>query len=90
MSSGKDLFDASLFSVRFSPLLSKEERADAKRIQSESNAAIFYTMIAELKQMSDLAEPTAFHRFLKSLDEQGKLFRVYTQCVLSSSLFAPR
>lgn len=53
-------------------------------MQSESNAAIFYTMIAELKQMSDLAEPTSFHRFLKALDEQGKLFRVYTQCVLSS------
>lgn len=36
-------------------------------------------MIAELKTMSDAAEPTAFHRFLKELDDAGKLFRVYTQ-----------
>ncbi|KAM0792513.1 hypothetical protein ACM66B_005183 [Microbotryomycetes sp. NB124-2] len=60
LSSGKDLFDASLF-------------------QSEQNAAIFFTMIAELKRMADKASPTPFHRFLKSLDDQGKLFRVYTQ-----------
>jgi NAD-dependent histone deacetylase SIR2 len=36
-------------------------------------------MIAELRTISDAAEPTAFHRFLKFLDDQGKLFRVYTQ-----------
>lgn len=36
-------------------------------------------MIAELKQMADRSEPTAFHSFLKSLDDSGKLFRVYTQ-----------
>lgn len=36
-------------------------------------------MIAELKNMADEAQPTAFHRFLKSLDDDGKLFRVYTQ-----------
>lgn len=40
-------------------------------------------MIAELKTMTDIAQPTAFHRFLKSLDDQGKLLRVYTQCVPS-------
>ncbi|KAK4053114.1 hypothetical protein OIV83_001849 [Microbotryomycetes sp. JL201] len=60
LSSGKDLFDASLF-------------------QSEQNAAIFFSMIAELKRMADKASPTPFHRFLKTLDDQGKLFRVYTQ-----------
>ena len=37
-------------------------------------------MIAELKTMADGASPTAFHRFLKALDDEGKLFRVYTQC----------
>lgn len=47
--------------------------------QSEQNASIFYNMIAELKNMADEAQPTAFHRFLKSLDDDGKLFRVYTQ-----------
>jgi NAD-dependent SIR2 family protein deacetylase len=36
-------------------------------------------MIAELKAMADRAEPTAFHRLLKTLDDRGKLFRVYTQ-----------
>jgi NAD-dependent SIR2 family protein deacetylase len=54
--------------------------------QSEGNAAIYYKMIAELSLMSDKAEPTAFHRLLKTLDDEGKLFRVYTQCVLSLPL----
>ena len=31
--------------------------------------------------MADAAEPTAFHKLLKSLDDDGKLFRVYTQSV---------
>ncbi|SGY72946.1 BQ5605_C005g03241 [Microbotryum silenes-dioicae] len=60
LNTGKDLFDASLFS-------------------SEQNASIFYTMIAELKSMADVAQPTAFHSFLKALDDEGKLMRVYTQ-----------
>lgn len=49
--------------------------------QSEANAAIFYNMIAELKKQTDAVEPTAFHAWLKDLDDEGKLFRVYTQCV---------
>ncbi|KAN0064307.1 hypothetical protein ACQY0O_002498 [Thecaphora frezii] len=60
LSSGKDLFDARLFS-------------------SESTSALFYTMIAELKRLADEARPTIFHRFLKRLDEEGRLQRVYTQ-----------
>ncbi|GAA95401.1 uncharacterized protein L969DRAFT_92533 [Mixia osmundae IAM 14324] len=60
LTSGKDLFDASLFS-------------------SEANIALFNTMVGELRQMADKAEPSAFHHFLKLLDDQGKLFRVYTQ-----------
>lgn len=47
--------------------------------QSESNAAIFFNMIAELKKQTDAVEPTAFHSWLKHLDDDGKLFRVYTQ-----------
>lgn len=50
-------------------------------IQSESNAAIFFNMIAELKKQTDAVEPTAFHSWLKQLDDDGKLFRVYTQSV---------
>lgn len=38
-------------------------------------------MIAELKKQTDAVEPTAFHGWLKDLDDEGKLFRVYTQCV---------
>ncbi|KAJ1598086.1 hypothetical protein NDA14_004259 [Ustilago hordei] len=60
LSSGKDLFDARLFS-------------------SESTSALFYSMVAELKSLADQAEPTIFHRFLKRLDDQGRLQRVYTQ-----------
>ena len=47
--------------------------------QSEANTALFYTMMAELRSLSDGASPTDFHRFLKELDDMGKLFRVYTQ-----------
>ena len=36
-------------------------------------------MIAELSQLSEVAEPTAFHRFLRALDDRGSLLRVYTQ-----------
>ncbi|CBQ69621.1 related to HST4-member of the Sir2p family of NAD(+)-dependent histone deacetylases [Sporisorium reilianum SRZ2] len=60
LSSGKDLFDARLFS-------------------SESTSALFYSMVAELKRLADEAEPTIFHRFLKRLDDEGRLQRVYTQ-----------
>lgn len=47
--------------------------------QSESSTALFYTMMAELKDMADAAQPTLFHRLLKRLDEEGRLQRVYTQ-----------
>lgn len=60
-------------------LVSGKDLFDASLFQSEQNAAIFYTMIAQLKKMSDEAKPTQFHQFLKGLDEEGKLFRVYTQ-----------
>lgn len=36
-------------------------------------------MIAQLSQMSEAAQPTAFHRFLRVLDERRRLLRVYTQ-----------
>ncbi len=43
-------------------------------------------MMAELRSLSDGASPTDFHRFLKELDDMGKLFRVYTQVGLSKCL----
>ncbi|ORY55334.1 DHS-like NAD/FAD-binding domain-containing protein [Leucosporidium creatinivorum] len=60
-------------------LNSGKDLFDARLFASEQNASIFYTMIAELKAMADKAQPTAFHSFLKTLDDEGKLFRVYTQ-----------
>ncbi|KAI0635732.1 DHS-like NAD/FAD-binding domain-containing protein [Trametes polyzona] len=60
LSSGKDLFDASVFN-------------------SEETTSLFCQMIAQLSQLSDAAEPTPFHRFLRVLDERRRLLRVYTQ-----------
>ncbi|KAL1949291.1 hypothetical protein VTO73DRAFT_8172 [Trametes versicolor] len=60
LSSGKDLFDASVFN-------------------SEDTTSLFCQMIAQLSQMSESAEPTPFHRFLRVLDERRRLLRVYTQ-----------
>ena len=36
-------------------------------------------MIAQLSQLSKIAEPTAFHHLLRALDDRGRLLRVYTQ-----------
>src|ERR1700684_4251627 len=36
-------------------------------------------MIARLSELSQAAEPTAFHQVLRALDDRGKLLRVYTQ-----------
>ena len=36
-------------------------------------------MIARLSQLSEAAEPTTFHRFLRVLDDRRRLLRVYTQ-----------
>ncbi|KAG8953124.1 hypothetical protein FRC04_003072 [Tulasnella sp. 424] len=60
LSSGKDLFNASVF-------------------KSTATTSQFNTMIGNLAQQASTSEPTPFHRLLKSLDERGKLIRVYTQ-----------
>lgn len=36
-------------------------------------------MIAQLSQLSQTAQPTAFHHLLRALDDRGRLLRVYTQ-----------
>lgn len=71
LSSGKDLFDARLFQVRMAPTFSYPK--------SESSTSLFYSMIAELKELADAAQPTFFHHMLKRLDKEGRLQRVYTQ-----------
>ncbi|KAF9533745.1 DHS-like NAD/FAD-binding domain-containing protein [Crepidotus variabilis] len=60
MSSGKELFDVSVFN-------------------SENKTSLFCQMIAQLSDLSQAAEPTAFHNLLRALDNRGRLLRVYTQ-----------
>lgn len=48
-------------------------------MQNEANTALFYNMIAELSHLSTEAPPSDFHKFMKRLDDDGKLHRVYTQ-----------
>ncbi|KIM40471.1 hypothetical protein M413DRAFT_162127 [Hebeloma cylindrosporum] len=60
MSSGKELFDVSVFN-------------------SEQKTSLFCQMIAQLSELSQAAQPTAFHHLLRALDDRGKLLRVYTQ-----------
>ncbi|KAK0495196.1 DHS-like NAD/FAD-binding domain-containing protein [Armillaria luteobubalina] len=83
--SGKDLFDASVFKVR-NPLgqhmscMWTEIFFDLTApFQSEHTTSLFCQMIARLSELSKAAEPTPFHRLLQSLDDSGKLLRVYTQ-----------
>ncbi|EPQ54204.1 DHS-like NAD/FAD-binding domain-containing protein [Gloeophyllum trabeum ATCC 11539] len=60
LSSGRDLFDASVFN-------------------SESTTSLFCQMIAHLSELSQTAVPTPFHNLLRTLDDRGRLLRVYTQ-----------
>ncbi|KAG2058572.1 DHS-like NAD/FAD-binding domain-containing protein [Suillus hirtellus] len=60
LSSGRDLFDASVFN-------------------NEHTTSMFCQMIAQLSELSQAASPTPFHQVLRSLDDRGRLLRVYTQ-----------
>ncbi|KAG1821781.1 DHS-like NAD/FAD-binding domain-containing protein [Suillus subaureus] len=60
LSSGRDLFDASVFN-------------------NEHTTSMFCQMIAQLSELSQAANPTPFHQALRSLDDRGRLLRVYTQ-----------
>ncbi|WFD31013.1 hypothetical protein MSPP1_002042 [Malassezia sp. CBS 17886] len=60
-------------------LSSGKDLFDARLFGSESATSLFYAMMAELKDLSDAAEPTLFHHLLKRLDQEGRLQRVYTQ-----------
>ncbi|KDN39912.1 DHS-like NAD/FAD-binding domain-containing protein [Tilletiaria anomala UBC 951] len=60
-------------------LSSGKDLFDARLFQSDATTDLFHGMIAELKRMADVAQPTSFHHLLKMLDEQGRLLRVYTQ-----------
>ncbi|BGP42702.1 hypothetical protein JCM10450v2_006811 [Rhodotorula kratochvilovae] len=77
--SGAGLFESLKKQYPDARLSSGKDLFDVGLFQSEQNASIFYNMIAELKKQADAVEPTAFHSWLKQLDDDGKLFRVYTQ-----------
>ncbi|GAA5905421.1 uncharacterized protein JCM6883_006390 [Sporobolomyces salmoneus] len=54
-------------------------RFDVGLFSPEQIAAMFDNVIAEWRKRMEEVEPTKFHRRLKSLDDEGKLFGVYTQ-----------
>ncbi|GAA5864366.1 hypothetical protein JCM3774_002765 [Rhodotorula dairenensis] len=77
--SGAGLFESLKKQYPDAKLSTGKDLFDVGLFASETNAAIFFNMIAELKKQTDAVRPTAFHEWLKQLDDDGKLFRVYTQ-----------
>ena len=47
--------------------------------RSPESTSLFFSFIAELKAAVDLVEPSRTHRFVRRLEERGKLARSYTQ-----------
>ncbi|KAM6504399.1 DHS-like NAD/FAD-binding domain containing protein [Amanita muscaria] len=66
-------------SVKGDNLVSGKDLFDASVFTSEHSTSLFCQMIAQLSELSKAAEPTTFHRLLRTLDDSGKLLRVYTQ-----------
>ncbi|KII89849.1 hypothetical protein PLICRDRAFT_40023 [Plicaturopsis crispa FD-325 SS-3] len=60
-------------------LASGKDLFDVSVFNSEHTTSLFCQMIAQLSTLSRAASPTPFHRILRSLDDRGKLLRVYTQ-----------
>lgn len=77
--SSSGLFESLKHKYPDAKLSSGRDLFDVGLFSSEHSAAIYYNMIAELRRQTDESEPTRFHRWLKQLDDDGKLFRVYTQ-----------
>ncbi|KPV73861.1 uncharacterized protein RHOBADRAFT_45153, partial [Rhodotorula graminis WP1] len=77
--SGAGLFESLKKQYPDARLSSGKDLFDVGLFQSEQTASIFYNMIAALHKQADGVAPTAFHSWLKQLDNDGKLFRVYTQ-----------
>ncbi|KAI9341946.1 DHS-like NAD/FAD-binding domain-containing protein [Obelidium mucronatum] len=66
---------------------------DAGLFRDPLTTSIFYTFISELKLLSDAAQLTQTHTFLKTLNERGQLLRCYTQnidCLESRLNLAPK
>ncbi|RUS20902.1 DHS-like NAD/FAD-binding domain-containing protein, partial [Endogone sp. FLAS-F59071] len=52
---------------------------DATLFQNPTSTAVFYTFMAELHTLISRAHHTRAHAFLRTLHDQGKLLRCYTQ-----------
>ncbi|RFU79026.1 nad-dependent histone deacetylase sir2 [Trichoderma arundinaceum] len=52
---------------------------DASVYRHDSSTQHFHTMVREMDEMSKKASPTAFHRLLASLAQEGRLMRLYSQ-----------
>ncbi|KAH6610449.1 nad-dependent histone deacetylase sir2 [Trichoderma cornu-damae] len=52
---------------------------DASVYRHDSSTQSFHTMVREMDEMSKKANPTAFHRLLASLAQEGRLMRLYSQ-----------
>ncbi|PVV00155.1 hypothetical protein BB559_000075 [Furculomyces boomerangus] len=52
---------------------------DANLFKNPRLTKIFYHFMGELKQLVDNANLTPTHKFIKKLDEEGRLLRCYTQ-----------
>ncbi|KAJ3024790.1 UNVERIFIED_CONTAM: hypothetical protein HDU68_007778 [Siphonaria sp. JEL0065] len=66
---------------------------DASLFRDPLTTSIFYTFIAELKILSDNANLTKTHHFLKTLNDRGQLLRCYTQnidCLEARLNLAPK
>ncbi|MBW0501251.1 hypothetical protein O181_040966 [Austropuccinia psidii MF-1] len=60
-------------------LTSGRDLFDVNAWKDPETLSLHLGMLAELHKMCGAAQPTAFHQFLKRLDDEGKLSRVYTQ-----------
>ncbi|KAG9025659.1 hypothetical protein FRB95_009930 [Tulasnella sp. JGI-2019a] len=60
-------------------LSSGKDLFHARVFESRANTSLFNTMIGNLAQLAESAQPTPFHMLLKTLEDQGSLLRVYTQ-----------
>lgn len=53
----------------------------ARALKVADERSVLLRTVAELKEQADAAEPSPTHKFLKRLDEEKRLLRVYTQNV---------
>ncbi|KAI9490907.1 DHS-like NAD/FAD-binding domain-containing protein [Zychaea mexicana] len=60
-------------------VLKGAELFDATLFKDVNRIKCFYTFMAELKTLVATAKPTPTHKFLRNMQESGRLLRLYTQ-----------